>query len=123
MDIEYFLKSKPGYAFAHMEEIFWFNVLEKSLAYCDDNVDKTARQLGISSVTVRNWCSRLGIELKGQTKKKILDDPDYAQHVKMILQTSKNVEEAAKKLKLTKTSVYRYMRFLKIDTKLVGSKL
>lgn len=64
MNIPEILNKKDGYAFMVLEEMFWIEVINEALKKSKGNVLAASENLGISPVTLRNRCTKHGINIK-----------------------------------------------------------
>lgn len=110
-NVTHLLETKKGFAFLHLQEQFWLQIIDESLTYTQGSVSKASELLGVSNATFRKWCDYLGVNLKPYRDLKALGKKD-----EMIKALAKyeDVGLAAAKVGLKKSTFRDYMLVLGI---------
>lgn len=103
-----------------LEELFWVDLLNKSLEKTKGNVAESCEILGISSTTFRLRCKRHGVDASSYRDKKVKERKDRIETRKYwkylitraMEENQGNKVEAAKSLGWTRSTFYRRMQII-----------
>lgn len=114
------LEERSGHAFMVLEELFWRDLLNKSLEKTQGNVNKSCDILGISSTTFRLRCQRHGVDIELYRDKRTKERYDRIQKRKewevlikeQFRDKKMTVAKAARNLGWNRSTLYQRMRIV-----------
>jgi len=115
MNVKHYLENKPGYAFAHLQEQFWLNIIDESLKITCGHVSNAAELLGISKQTLSSWSKTLGINPNDYKRNGI----SIEMQCKIIeaVEDNKSKAEIADICGISRVTVSKYLDILGLKTK------
>lgn len=96
----------------HLQDEFWQNIIQSSLEECHGCVLLASETLGISNITFKNWCDKLGIDLKKNVAS--CDIEEKRAEIKRALLKYPSVHAAALSLGISRATLIRHMKKLGI---------
>lgn len=115
MDYKEVLKKHPRHAFMHMQEEFMLNVLTATLEETCGNIHAAAELLGISRVTVHNWCKMLAIDTKSERYVKKCELASKHDDILKALAKHGTVSGAARQFGIHRMTLLNWMEKLGIE--------
>lgn len=120
------MTNKKGHAFMHLQDQFWFNIIENALKLTKGNITEASRDLGIDRDTFKSWMGKLGIQntyTERTYRKRASDSEEYGTHLKMVMLTSKSIREVCKKMHINHDTFNRHTMKFNLSRDIIGSKL